>query len=137
MIEATTHGLPVDITVTPADARYPGLVEGYNHRFVGRPEYVRLAASTAHVVAALDEAVSTGRRIAVRSGGHCFEDFSASPDSSATPARSTVRAEVVAGRARRRPTPPNGRHRRPAGRRTARPRATHGSSRASVRRAAR
>ncbi|WP_326563689.1 FAD-binding oxidoreductase [Micromonospora peucetia] len=82
MIDEQTHGPPVDAatTVTPADARYPGLVEGFNHRFTGRPEYVRLAGTTAHVVEALNEAVSTGRRIAVRSGGHCFEDFSASPD---------------------------------------------------------
>jgi hypothetical protein len=81
MIDGQTHGPPVDATiVTPADPRYPGLVAGYNHRFVGRPDYVRLAGCTADVVEALDEAVATGRRIAVRSGGHCFEDFSASPD---------------------------------------------------------
>jgi len=68
------------VTVTPADSRYPELVAGYNRRFTGRPDYVRLVASTEQVVAAVDEAVSAGRRIAVRSGGHCFEDFATSPD---------------------------------------------------------
>lgn len=82
MIEQQTHGPPMDATtVRPDDPRYRDLVTaGYNHRFTGRPEYVQLAGSTAHVVEALNEAVSTGRRIAVRSGGHCFEDFFASPD---------------------------------------------------------
>lgn len=68
------------VTVTPQDDRYPGLVEGYNHRFTGRPEAVRLAATTQDVVDAVQDALDTGRRIAVRSGGHCFEDFTASPD---------------------------------------------------------
>ncbi|MTE22501.1 FAD-binding protein [Streptomyces sp. TRM43335] len=67
-------------TVTPQDARYPDLVEGYNHRFTGRPECVRLVRTTDEVAAAVQDAVDTGRRIAVRSGGHCFEDFTASPD---------------------------------------------------------
>ncbi|MFV2013425.1 MULTISPECIES: FAD-binding oxidoreductase [unclassified Micromonospora] len=76
-----THGpLAEAITVTPADARYQGLVEGFNHRFTGRPEFVRLAGTTAHVVRALNEVVSTDRRIAVRSGGHCFENFTAATD---------------------------------------------------------
>jgi hypothetical protein len=68
------------VTVTPDDPRYDGLVEGYNHRFVGKPHYVRLVSTTEQVVAAVDEAVAAGKRIAVRSGGHCFEDFTSSPD---------------------------------------------------------
>ncbi|WP_025618731.1 FAD-binding oxidoreductase [Salinispora cortesiana] len=81
MIEEQKPGRPGHATtVGPADPRYPNLVEGYNHRFTGRPEYVRLASSTAHVVEAINQAVSAGRRIGVRSGGHCFEDFSTSPD---------------------------------------------------------
>lgn len=66
--------------VTPDDPRYPELVEGYNHRFTGRPEQVRLVATTAQVVEAVQESVRTGRRLAVRSGGHCFEDFTAHPE---------------------------------------------------------
>ncbi|WP_412543649.1 FAD-binding protein [Longispora sp. K20-0274] len=67
-------------TVTAADPRYPGLVAGYNHRFVGSPDRVCLPGSTGEVVEAVAAAVAAGSRIAVRSGGHCFEDFTASPD---------------------------------------------------------
>ncbi|MCY0942915.1 FAD-dependent oxidoreductase [Streptomyces antarcticus] len=67
------------VTITPGDERYPGLVEGYNHRFTGRPDYVRLVRTTAEVAAALQEAADAGLRPAVRSGGHCFEDFTSSP----------------------------------------------------------
>ncbi|MFJ6381062.1 FAD-binding oxidoreductase [Kitasatospora sp. NPDC092039] len=66
--------------VRPGDPRYENLVQGYNHRFVGRPDQVHVVTGTEEVVAAVDEAVAAGRRIAVRSGGHCFEDFTASPD---------------------------------------------------------
>lgn len=66
--------------VTRDDPRYPALVEGYNHRFVGRPQEIRLAATAADVLAAVQEAQDTGRRVAVRSGGHCFEDFTAHAD---------------------------------------------------------
>jgi hypothetical protein len=67
------------VTITAGDPRYQSLVEGYNHRFTGTPDQVRLVSTTAQVVDAVDEAVAAGRRIAVRSGGHCFEDFTASP----------------------------------------------------------
>ena len=68
------------VTIAAGDPRYPSLVEGYNHRFVGRPEHVRLVGTTEQVVDAVAEAVAAGKRIAVRGGGHCFEDFTASPD---------------------------------------------------------
>ncbi|ASO20933.1 aclacinomycin oxidase [Actinoalloteichus hoggarensis] len=68
------------VIVTPQDPRYARLAECYNHRFVGRPDEIRLVATTAQVVDALAEAVATGRRPAVRSGGHCFEDFTAAGD---------------------------------------------------------
>jgi hypothetical protein len=67
-------------TVTPDDVRYDSLLRGNNHRFVGRPDYVRLARSTEDVVLAVGAAVRAGKRIAVRSGGHCFEGFVADPD---------------------------------------------------------
>ncbi|MEV5240351.1 FAD-binding protein [Streptomyces cinnamoneus] len=67
---------PGPVTVGPEDARYPSLTRrGTNARFVGRPDYVRVASSTEQVVAAVQQAVREGRRIAVRSGGHCFENF--------------------------------------------------------------
>ncbi|HET6706551.1 FAD-binding oxidoreductase [Amycolatopsis sp.] len=68
------------VTVTPADPRYENLVEGYNHRFAGKPDYIRLVGSTEQVVAAVQEAVDAGKRLAVRSGGHCFENFTSSPE---------------------------------------------------------
>ncbi|MEU4192223.1 BBE domain-containing protein [Kribbella sp. NPDC026611] len=58
------------------DARYQDLVQrGQNKRFTARPEYARVIHSTDDAVQAVQEAVRTGKRIAVRSGGHCFEDF--------------------------------------------------------------
>ncbi|MFI6422856.1 FAD-binding protein [Streptomyces sp. NPDC050842] len=68
------------LAIEPGDARYENLVQGYNHRFTGRPERVCLPVGTDEVVAAVGDAVAAGKRIAVRSGGHCFEDFTASPD---------------------------------------------------------
>ncbi|RKS79800.1 FAD/FMN-containing dehydrogenase [Actinomadura pelletieri DSM 43383] len=64
------------ITVGPDDPRYRSLVlRGYNRRFEGRPDQIRVVTSTRDVVRAVDDAVRTRRRIAVRSGGHCFESF--------------------------------------------------------------
>ncbi|MCF3106683.1 FAD-binding protein [Streptomyces roseoverticillatus] len=60
----------------PDDLRYRSLTHrGCNARFAGTPDYVRVAASTEQVVEAVQQAVREGRRIAVRSGGHCFENF--------------------------------------------------------------
>ncbi|UQA98141.1 FAD-binding protein [Streptomyces halobius] len=60
----------------PGDPRYAELVaRGYNGRFSGRPESVSLVHRADHVVAAVDDALRTDRRIVVRSGGHCFENF--------------------------------------------------------------
>lgn len=66
--------------VTPDDARYQSLLAGYNHRFTARPGRVRLPATTEQVVDAVGEAVAADERIALRSGGHCFEDFAAPAD---------------------------------------------------------
>ena len=59
----------------PDDPRYADLVRRGNRRFVGRPDEVRVVGSTEQVVAAVQDAVRTGRRVAVRGGGHCFEGF--------------------------------------------------------------
>ncbi|MFD7598808.1 FAD-binding oxidoreductase [Kitasatospora sp. NPDC059812] len=67
------------VTVRPDDSRYDSLLRGDNYRFVGRPEEIRLAGSTEQVVRAVADAVRSGRRIAVRSGGHCFENFTGDP----------------------------------------------------------
>ncbi|MCI4061242.1 FAD-binding oxidoreductase [Micromonospora sp. R77] len=67
-------------TVTPDDPRYENLLDAYNHRFVTRPEVIRVPTTTEQVVDAVQAAVTAGKRIVVRSGGHCFENFSALPD---------------------------------------------------------
>ncbi|QMU71485.1 FAD-binding oxidoreductase [Streptacidiphilus sp. P02-A3a] len=67
------------VTVRPADTRYQSLLRGDNFRFVGRPDEVRVLGSTGQVVRAVADAVRSGRRPAARSGGHCFEDFTANP----------------------------------------------------------
>src|SRR5262249_10176695 len=68
------------VSVALDDPRYADLVRGFNQRFVGQPDYVVVAGSTRQVVDAVQAAVSAGKRVAVRSGGHCYEDFVASPD---------------------------------------------------------
>ncbi|MFF8591837.1 FAD-binding oxidoreductase [Streptomyces sp. NPDC015220] len=66
---------PAPVTVRPADQRYADLRRGTNQRWVGSPEQIVLATSTADVVRAVQQAVGSGKRLAVRSGGHCYEDF--------------------------------------------------------------
>ncbi|QQZ19400.1 FAD-binding oxidoreductase (plasmid) [Rhodococcus sp. 21391] len=63
------------LVLTDDSARYPDFVRGNNQRWVGRPETVVLPQSTPQVVKAVQQAVSNGKRISVRSGGHCYEDF--------------------------------------------------------------
>ncbi|MFC6885918.1 MULTISPECIES: FAD-dependent oxidoreductase [Actinomadura] len=78
--------LPPVTTVRPDDKRYPSLSRGFNQRWIAEPEYVRMAATPAGVVRALTEAVNqpaadpARRRVTVRSGGHCYEDFVCGPD---------------------------------------------------------
>jgi hypothetical protein len=67
------------VTVRPADSRYESLLRGNNFRFVARPDEIRVASSTDQVVRAVTEAVRAGRRVGMRSGGHCFENFTADP----------------------------------------------------------
>jgi hypothetical protein len=70
---ATTTTPPV--TVLPADPRYQELTVGYNQRWVGSPDYVRVVSSTEQVVQAVQEAVSAGKRLSVVCGGHCLAPF--------------------------------------------------------------
>ncbi|MFW6725178.1 FAD-binding oxidoreductase [Streptomyces sp. MAR4 CNY-716] len=71
---AVARGVPAS-TITPADARYPDFVSGSNGRWRARPDAIRVATETEQVVAAVEEAVRAGKRVAVRSGGHCYEAF--------------------------------------------------------------
>src|SRR4051812_37678473 len=66
-------------TVTRDDQRYPDLVRSWNGRFIGQPEYLSVPGSTAEVEQAVAEAVQEGKRLAVRSGGHCLEGFVTDP----------------------------------------------------------
>lgn len=68
------------LTVPPQDPRYANLVRGDNYRFAGSPDYVRLVTSPREVEQAVAEALAARKRVAVRSGGHCLEDFVFNPD---------------------------------------------------------
>lgn len=65
---------------TPDDPRYRGVLDRqFNKRFRASPAYVHAVASTAQVVAAVDEAVRAGHRVVATSGGHCLEGFVSDP----------------------------------------------------------
>ncbi|WP_274918249.1 FAD-binding oxidoreductase [Streptomyces sp. WZ-12] len=63
------------MTVTPDDRQYPDLVRALNARFVAHPESVRVVDAPSQVPAVVAEAVRRDKRLTVRSGGHCLEDF--------------------------------------------------------------
>ncbi|HSA53257.1 MAG TPA: FAD-binding oxidoreductase [Yinghuangia sp.] len=72
--DAALAAQPDAASITPGDPRYADITtRGYNKRFVAVPERVRIPGCTAHVVRAVQEAVDAGKRIAIRSGGHCLE----------------------------------------------------------------
>lgn len=78
--EPTTAARFGPVSVRRDDPRYADLVRRGNRRFIGRPDEVRVVGSTAQVVDAVRDGVRSGRRIAVRSGGHCFEGFVDDPE---------------------------------------------------------
>lgn len=62
--------------ILPGDPRYEDLVlRRTSERFFPRPRYFRLPTTTEQVVRAVDDAVRAGKRVTVRSGGHCYENF--------------------------------------------------------------
>jgi FAD/FMN-containing dehydrogenase len=62
--------------VNPSDPLYRDLqLRGWNRRFVGTPDSVFVVDDTAQVVNAVDAVVASGKKLAVRSGGHCTEGF--------------------------------------------------------------
>jgi FAD/FMN-containing dehydrogenase len=68
-------------TIPPDDPRYLEFVNrGINMRFVGAPDEVRVVGTTDHVIEAVQDGVRNDLRIAVRSGGHGFENFVDHPD---------------------------------------------------------
>ncbi|HZG06080.1 MAG TPA: FAD-binding oxidoreductase [Streptomyces sp.] len=78
MTENTTPSVGV---VRPGDDAYQDLsVRGLNKRFTARPETFHVVTSTEQVVGAVRDAVRDGKRIAVRSGGHGYENVAGDPD---------------------------------------------------------
>ncbi|WP_243762427.1 FAD-binding oxidoreductase [Streptomyces sp. Tu 3180] len=77
--EAATTGFG-PVTVTSADAQYGELVHGVNRRYVGSPEAVHLVDEVSQVAGVVQAAVTAGKRLTVRSGGHCLEDFVFNPE---------------------------------------------------------
>ncbi len=57
------------------DPRYETLRRGFNLRWVGDPDSIALPGSADQVREIVQRAVDSGRRVTVRSGGHCYEDF--------------------------------------------------------------
>jgi len=67
--------------IGPDDPRYAALVgRGFNKRFAGKPDYVRLVQSADDVIDAVQDAVREQRRVVARGGGHCLEGFVDDPD---------------------------------------------------------
>lgn len=73
---ASATGVPDPVPIGPGDARYDDLVlRRTSERFFPRPDFFRLPTTTEQVVRAVDDAMRAGKRITVRSGGHCYENF--------------------------------------------------------------
>ncbi|OKI17542.1 FAD-linked oxidase [Saccharothrix sp. CB00851] len=68
------------MVITRADRRYRDLIRGHNPRFVGDPDAVHVVDSTAQVVEVVQKAVTERKRLTIRSGGHCAEDFVFGPE---------------------------------------------------------
>lgn len=60
------------VTVRSGDARYAELSVAENRRWVASPEEVHLLGSGDQIAAAVQHAVTHGKRLQVRSGGHCY-----------------------------------------------------------------
>lgn len=61
--------------VPPSDPRYNSLRYGFNQRFEGDPAYIEVVGNPRDVLEAVRAAVAQGKRITVRGGGHCYENF--------------------------------------------------------------
>lgn len=71
----------MDTLVDRKDPRYEALVQGHNLRFpesaAVAPARIVICATSAQVKQALQDAIHDGIRPTVRSGGHCYENFTA------------------------------------------------------------
>ncbi|GAB3476794.1 FAD-binding oxidoreductase [Nocardiopsis coralliicola] len=80
-----THSLPPESRIGRSDARYSSLRRGFNQRWLARPEHILVVRTPEETRQALVEALAKtnhgkDKRITVRSGGHCYEDFVCSDD---------------------------------------------------------
>lgn len=62
------------------DPRYRSLTTGINQRFTAQPDYIAMISSAEGAEQAVRDAVTAGRRVSVRSGGHCLSDFVSNPE---------------------------------------------------------
>lgn len=69
-----------EVTVYPSNPSYENLRHGFNLRWIGTPAYIALCSDATQVQQAVQRAVDDNLRITVRSGGHCYEDFSSGND---------------------------------------------------------
>ncbi|MCW5253293.1 FAD-binding oxidoreductase [Streptomyces sp. SHP 1-2] len=65
----------VAAAVVPGDPRYGDLRAGLNQRWTSSPDRIHLVSTTEQVVRIVAEAAASRRRVTVRSGGHCYEEF--------------------------------------------------------------
>ncbi|GGS44417.1 MULTISPECIES: FAD-binding oxidoreductase [Streptomyces] len=63
------------VTVTPGDQQYQDSVRALNARYVARPDSVHFVDAPEQIPAIVERAVREGKRLSIRSGGHCLEDF--------------------------------------------------------------
>ncbi|MDH6579335.1 BBE domain-containing protein [Kitasatospora sp. MAP5-34] len=77
---ATTSAALGPLTFLPGDEQYGDLARGANQRIVASPDRIRLVGTSDEALQAVQAAVLAGERIAVRGGGHCFEDFVGNPE---------------------------------------------------------
>jgi FAD/FMN-containing dehydrogenase len=68
------------IAVTPEDKRYIDLIRGWNQRWEASPDRIYLPKTTAQVTHVVQAAVNGNKRLTVRGGGHCWEDWVFNPD---------------------------------------------------------
>ncbi|MEM7426377.1 MAG: FAD-binding protein, partial [Pseudomonadota bacterium] len=61
--------------VLPDDPRYNSLRFGFNQRFKGDPAYIEVVGTAQDALAATRRALGEGKRVTVRGGGHCYENF--------------------------------------------------------------
>jgi hypothetical protein len=73
--EETTSVLLPPPVVGPTDGQYPDLIFGLNNRWTSTPDNIYVVENPLQVAPVVRSAVSSGSRLTVRGGGHCFEDF--------------------------------------------------------------